>query len=268
MAVTLLSNLIDPEVFAPLVEKKLTDAIKFAPLAIIDNTLVGQPGDTLKFPSYGYIGDGEVVDENGAIPIATLTQSSVYATVHKIGKGVEITDEAALSGLGNPVEEAANQLGLAVAAAYDNEFLTVLEAITSPMVHTEGTAFDGETIIEALELFGEDIDGDKVLLVNPASYTVLRKASGWLGVTEMAAERLLRGVVGEIQGCQVVVSNKLKNKKEAFIVKPGALRFVNKRDMNLEIGRDIIHKTTVLTADKHAVAYLYDASKAIKIVLP
>ena len=264
MAVTLLSNLIDPEVFAPLVEKKLTNAIKFAPLAIIDNTLVGQPGDTLKFPSYGYIGDAQVVAENGAIPIATLTQTSVPAQVHKIGNGVEITDEAALSGLGNPVEEAANQLGLSVAAGYDNEFLTVLAGITGTMVST-ATAFDGNAVADALVKFGEDIDGPKVLLVSPAEYNILRKAQGWLGVTDMAAERIIRGTVGEIQGCQVVVTNKLTSTDTAYIVKPGALRLVQKRDLQLEVGRDIIHKTTVITADKHAVAYLYDASKAIKI---
>lgn len=266
MPTTLLANLINPEVFAPMVEKKLVNDIKFAPLAISDDTLVGRPGDTLKFPSYGYIGDAEVVAENGAIPIKTLTQTSVPVQVKKIGNGVEITDEADLSGLGDPIDEAARQLSLSIASAYDNEFLDVLEDIGAGMTHTAAT-FNGDAVADALEKFGEDIDGAKVLLVAPAQYTVLRKASGWLGVTEMAAERILRGVVGEIQGCQVVVTNKLANKNEAFIVKPGALRFVNKRGIQVEVGRDIVYKKTILTADKHAAAYLYDASKAIKIAL-
>ena len=38
-----------------------------------------------------------------------------------------------------------------------------------------------------------------------------------------------------------------------------------KRETIIETDRDIINKSTVLTADKHYVAYLYDSSKAIKI---
>lgn len=52
MALTMLSNLINPEVLADMVEKKLHDLIRFTPLAEVDNTLVGQPGDTLTLPSY------------------------------------------------------------------------------------------------------------------------------------------------------------------------------------------------------------------------
>ena len=49
---TKLANLIDPEVLANYVDVKLIDNIVFAPLATVDTTLVGAPGDTIKFPSY------------------------------------------------------------------------------------------------------------------------------------------------------------------------------------------------------------------------
>lgn len=52
MAQTLLANLVNPEVLAPMIDKKLTDYMKFAPLATIDTTLVGQPGNTVKLPSF------------------------------------------------------------------------------------------------------------------------------------------------------------------------------------------------------------------------
>lgn len=50
--ITKLSYLINPEVFADYIDKKLINKIVFAPLATVDMTLVGNPGDTLKFPSY------------------------------------------------------------------------------------------------------------------------------------------------------------------------------------------------------------------------
>ena len=49
---TKLANLINPQVLADFVDKKLIDKIVFAPLAEVDTTLVGNPGDTLTFPAY------------------------------------------------------------------------------------------------------------------------------------------------------------------------------------------------------------------------
>lgn len=52
MAVTYLSNLIDPEVMAAMVSARLPKKIKFSPIARIDTTLVGQPGSTITVPKY------------------------------------------------------------------------------------------------------------------------------------------------------------------------------------------------------------------------
>lgn len=47
---TKLANLLDPQVVADLVDKKLIYNIRFAPLAEVDTTLVGVPGSTLTLP--------------------------------------------------------------------------------------------------------------------------------------------------------------------------------------------------------------------------
>ena len=267
---TMLANLIDPQVIADFLDTKYVDLMRFAPLATIDTTLVGRPGSTIQLPAYSYIGDATTVGEGTDIPIAQLTSAMTPVSIHKIGNGVQITDEAVLSGLGDPVGEAISQLALSIASGLDNELLNILTAIASPMVQavtTPGT-LDFDDIADALELFGEDIDGIKVLLVSPKQYTGLRKSPDWLPASDIAADIAIKGVVGEVQGCQVLVSNKLKeasNKENAFIVKPGALRVFAKRDTLVESDRDIVNKSTVLTADKHFAPYLYDASKAIRI---
>ena len=270
---TFLADLVNPQVLADVIQKKLTDLVRFAPLAVIDNTLVGRPGDTLSLPSYQYIGDATVVAEGADIPVAQLQASPVTATVHKIGKAVEITDEAVLSGHGDPIGEALRQLAQSIASGVDNEMLTVLRGITGTMAYQfTGTTPTADDIANALELFGEDMDGDKVILISPKTYTGIRKANGWIPGTELGAEAIIRGTVGMIHGCQIVVSNKLaKNgntdSNDAYIVKPGALRTITKRDVLVETDRDILAKYTVLSADKHYVNYLYDASKAIKLSL-
>lgn len=94
MATTLLANLFNPQVVGDIIDKKLVDLMKFAPLAEIDNTLVGRPGDTLTMPYYSYIGDAAVLSENSSLTVSTLVASTVSVPVVKIAKGVELTDEA------------------------------------------------------------------------------------------------------------------------------------------------------------------------------
>lgn len=270
---TLLANLVNPQVMADMIDKKLVDLMRFAPLATIDTTLVGRPGSTISLPSYQYIGDATTVAEGADIPISQLTASFVPVAIHKIAKGVQISDEAVLSGLGDPLGEATNQLALAIASQVDNELLAILAGITGTMVATVGTAgtLGFDDVADALELFGEDIDeGTKVLLCSPKQYTGFRKSPDWIPASEISADVAIRGVVGMVQGCQVMISNKLKeasSAENAFIVKPDALRVFMKRDTLVETDRDIVNKTTYATADKHFAPYLYDASKAIKITV-
>lgn len=269
---TLLSNLINPRVIADFIEQKLVYNMVFAPLATIDYTLSGRAGDTLQFPTWNYIGDASTLSEASSLSVATLTASMASVTVHKIAQGVELTDEAILSGLGDPVGEGVAQITLALASGIDNEMLTTLGTIGSAMTYqtSASTVAPADTdIIDALELFGEDIDGTKVAIVPPAVYTSMRKtgkdSGNWIPASELSANIAIKGAVGEYQGCQVIVSNKLKTSGNIFIVKPNALRLVMKREAQVETDRDILKFTNVITGSVHFATYLYNASGAIKI---
>ena len=265
MSVTKLANLVNPQVMADIIAKKYVDYMKFAPLATIDTTLEGRPGDTITLPSFNYIGDAATLAEGVELTPDLLTASVVTAQVHKIAKGVEITDEAILSGYGDPIGEAAAQIALSIASQEDNEMLATMASNISLVKTTSGDPNDTD-ITAALELFGEDIDGQKVALVSPAVYTSMRENTRqWVPASELAANIAVKGVVGEYQGCQVMVTNKLKTSKDIYIVKPGALRIFVKRGTLVETDRDILSFSNVITASKHFVTYLYDASKAIKI---
>lgn len=121
MATTVLSNLVNPEVMAQMISATLPKKIKFSAIAKIDTTLSGTPGDTITVPKWGYIGDAEDVAENVAMGTAQLTTTTTKAQVKKAGKAVEITDEAVLSGYGDPMGEAVAQLGMAIAGKVDND---------------------------------------------------------------------------------------------------------------------------------------------------
>jgi len=272
MAQTVLSGLINPQVMGDLVDKKLHDLIRFLPLAEVDETLVATPGSTLYLPYFNYIGDASTLGEGSTLTPASLTASMASVAVHKVAQGVEITDEAALSGYGDPLGQGAMQIATAIANCIDNEMLTALASIGSTM--TQEAAVSGpilpSDVNAALELFGEDIDvGEKVLVCSPALGTSLRNTKAWLPASEIAADRMVRGAIGEAFGCQVIISNKLRKSaaadEVAYIVKPGALRLILKRDTLIETDRNILTFCNVITGSKHEACYLYDVSKAIKL---
>ena len=269
--VTKIANMINPEVMADVVRDKLTDLIKFTPLAKIDTTLQGRAGDTVTLPKFAYIGDAADVAEGEAIPMALLTTSTSKLKVKKAGKGIKITDEAVLSGYGDPVGEGTNQLSLSIAAKVDNDCLAALSGIKANMT-VDVSAKDtigSHVIADGLVKFGEDLEGEKVLLIAPAQLAQIRKDPDYLKPSEMTQKAIMGGVIGEIWGCQICVSNKIKasgSKYTNYIVKPGALAIYLKRGVEVETARDISLKLTEITADEHYAVYLLDESKAIKLV--
>lgn len=264
MANTFLADLINPQVIADFVETKLIDRIVFAPLAVQDNTLVGRAGDTLTFPKWGYIGDAAVVNEGASIGATKLTQSSANVQVQKIAKGVGYTDEAALSGLDGArlAQEATEQIVTAIAAKVDSQLLTEMGNAT--LAYTYDPNENGATnVAKALAQFGEDMEGKKVLVIPATKYADIIKEI--VPNTDNGSNILHSGNVGMILGCEVVVTNRLST--EAYIVKPGALRLVNKRGVMIEYDRDPDTQQSYIYGSKLYAPYLYDASKIIKITL-
>ena len=210
---TKLADLFDPEVVADYIDQKLIDGIRLSPLARIDTTLVGRPGDELTMPYYNYVGDSVAVAEGADIPIAKLTQGTKKVKVAKIGRAIEFTDEAMLSGYDNDIaREAADQVVVATNSKVEADLIAKAASdatLTASIAASATNVADG--IADALTKFGEDIDGEKVLVIPPEFYARLRKSEGWIPNTEIGGEMLVRGVVGMVHGCQVITSNRLKS---------------------------------------------------------
>lgn len=274
MAQTKLTNLVNPQVMADMISAGLDKAIKFSPLAKIDSTLVGQPGNTITVPKYAYIGDAEVVAEGVAMDTVVLSATTTSATVKKAGKGVEITDEAALSGYGDPVGEAEKQLKISIAAKIDND---CYDALNSATAKYDGKAaiIGYEGIVKAVDVFGEEDYTQRVMFIHPKQITQLRLDPEFRDKNKYPLDVVMTGVIGEIAGCQVIPSKKVKltdTYYECPIVKVTnaevdedvpALTIYKKRDVIVESDRDILKKTTVITADEHYTAHLSNDSKVV-----
>lgn len=261
MAVTKLGNLIDPQVLAEYLDVKLMDAIKFAPLCNINTELQGRPGSKLTLPKYGFIGLADVVDEGAEIPMAELSATSVEKEVKKVAKGVTVTDEAILSAYGNPADEVAKQLLMAIAGKVDNDCAAAFREAT---MNVEVAKFDKNAVIDMIAKFGEDMEEDMVLVINAAHLAELRKDEAFVHV--MNGQVIMNGEIGQIFGARVVVSNKVQP-NEAFLVKAGAVEIIMKRNVAVEADRNIVNKTNIFTADEHYVVYLRDESKIVKATI-
>ncbi|MBR5232346.1 MAG: hypothetical protein IKW00_08915 [Clostridia bacterium] len=269
MSTTLTSNLIIPEVVSSLIDSNLGDGITLLPLAEQDDTLVGQPGDTLKFPVFAYIGKAAVVAENGQIIPGQLTASMKSVTVQKYAKAISISDEARLSGYGDPVGEGSRQLAHALDHAVDDDLFQCLNDVGVARKCVTGE-ISADVIADALTLFGEDAEGGKVFLTDAKGLAALRKDPDFVGRGDMGEDLVMHGAKGEVWGCEIVVSNKVREnaqvkEKNYFIVKPGALRLVNKQGALVEIEREPEYMRDNIYASLHCVPYLYDASKVVAL---
>lgn len=274
MTTTVLANLIDPEVMADLIEAQLPKAIKFSAIAPLDTTLVGVPGSTLTVPSYKYIGDADEVAEGAAIEYSKLEQTKRTMTIKKAAKGVEITDEAVLSGLGDPVGEGQRQVRMAIASKIDNDILAT--ALKAPLKLTADINLDLIDKLEATFTDAPDAIEDNnisttgVLFVSYKDAAKLRKLAGqdWTRPTQLGDDILVKGLFGELLGWEIVRSMKLEQ-NQFVAVKPGALKTYLKRDIFAEVGRDMDHKLTKFNADEHyGVAIYNDALLVASTTVP
>ena len=283
---TKLANLVNPEVMAAMVSAKLPKKIKFSPIAKIDRTLVGRPGDTITVPKYAYIGDAEDVAEGVAMGTTVLTASTTQIKVKKAGKAIELTDESVLSGYGDPVGEGTNQLTMAIAAKVDNDCLEAL--YTAPLTSNQSSNVIGyEGIVLANATFGDESDEamNKVMYIHPDQEQTIRLDPNFMDKNKYGLELVMNGAIGKIAGIEIKKSKKVQkddagNWKNPIVIlseadpnedsaadataeESPALTIYMKRDVEIEDDRDILAKTTVISADEHYGVALSNDSKVV-----
>lgn len=267
---TKLENLFVPEVVGPEIETKLANDIKFLPFAKFKYTLQGIAGDTVTRWFWKYIGDAEEFGEGEDISYGQLGQDTKSVTIKKAGRGVMLTDEAVLSGQGDPEGEAVKQIRLAIARKINKDCKACLDAIVADMTVGDGSKTIGaELVQDALIKYGEDIEGPKAVLINSAQVKDIRNDVNFVPASEIKAEMMITGSLGQILGCDIVVSDDVtatEGKYNNYLLKGTPLAIEVKRGIMPERDRDIDKKVTKCNADMHYVTFLEEEQNAVKIV--
>ena len=267
---TKLQNLLDPQVLGAYLDVKLIDKIKLAPIAEVNRELEGRPGSTITFPKWGYIGDAADLAEGAELKYTDIAESTVDIKVKKVAKGVSITDEAVLSGYGNPVEQIGQQLLTAVASKIEADMYDAVDKEKKANKDTVGcfahtynktNGFTKEDIIDMRAKFGEDQEGEMVLFVNPAEFAKLAKDRDFVQIQQGA--QIISGEMGMLYGVRLVVANRVPAGKP-FLMKPGALAIVMKRNVMVESERDMDHFATKFAVSDHYVCYVKYADRIVK----
>lgn len=285
--VTKITDLIVPEVMADMISAKVEEKVIISKIAKVDTTLQGQPGNEVTVPQYKYIGDAEDVAEGVAMGTAKLETGSTSFTIKKAGKGVSITDEAILSGYGDPVGEANRQLATAIANKIDNDVVAVINKEYKASTAEDGVKliYDGSAkvinyagVVDAEDLFDEEVSSDKVIYVHPKQMTQLRKDPDFISADKYDGKVMTSGEVGKIGTCRVVRSKKVKlDSTSAYYLNPivkltndaeteedaPAVTIYLKRDTQVERERKAESGITNIFTNKHYGVALTNSTKVV-----
>lgn len=266
--VTKIADLINPEVLSGMLDGKIASKIRVIPFAKIDSTLVGQPGNTVTVPSYEYIGDAADIAEGVEVESVKLQTSTKTFTIKKAMKSVDITDESILSGYGDPIGQANLQLAKSIASKIDNDAMDALLGATTKVFDGSSAKISYSGVVDAIDLFDEEVNSEKVMFINPHQLTDLRKAADFISADKygLGMNVMVNGEVGRICNTRVVVSAKVVlDATSAFYSCPivklvndaevdedmPALTIYMKRSVGLETDRNVKSKVNTIVADEH-----------------
>ena len=202
-------DVFDPEVVSDMINAKVSNKAVMSGYIKVDSTLNGVPGSTITVPRWGYIGEAEDLAEGQTIDTTKMAFTTAQYGIKKIGKGVMLTDEAQLSGYGNPMGTATNQIAMSISEKLDNDRVAVLYE-SKNVVDASSAAIKYTAIVDGVDAFGEEEESKKVILIHSKQKTQLRKDADFISADKFQAGVMVSGAIGRVAGCDVVVSNKVK----------------------------------------------------------
>jgi len=266
--VTLLEELINPQVMADMVGAELEYKLRATEFFRVDRTLTGRAGDSITIPAWKYIGPAQDLPENTQGEVTEMQTEDISYSIKKAVKNVALTDEAVLSGYGDPVGEATKQLRMSIQDKIDNDAVELLGEIDSTLglVHTATTHLSYDSVVEAVDLLREEEQGAaKYLLINHTTAKNIRLDPQFYDRSALNVPDILgTGIIGAISGCWAVISNKLTDTR-SYILTPECLTVFMKRDINIERERQMLFKRTIIGSDCHFVVAIEDYTKIVAI---
>lgn len=273
MANTTSADMIIPEVYGDMAQAEFVGAVKVAGSAAVksDDTLEGQPGETIHFPKWGALGELDDLTEGTAITPEKLTTKDSTAKIKEAGKGVTITDRSRLVGMGDPEAEARRQFGILAARKVDADLITAAQlkggANGTPYeVTTEVPTFGWAALVEAIAQFGDEWEPSDFagVYINSAQLGQAFADDQFINASKLGADTPVRtGNLGVIGGVPIHVTNRVAAGK-FLVLKNQSLGLLYKQRPLVETERHALARSTdVVTTLHYAVKRLSDKGVAV-----
>lgn len=202
-------DVFDPQVVSDMINAKVQKKAAMKGYVKVDTTLQGVPGSEVTVPRWGYIGEAVDLEEGQPIDSTKMAFTTAKYGIKKIGKGVMLTDEAQMCGYGNPVGTATTQIAMSIDEKLDNDEVEVMYE-SKNIVDASSATIKYSAIVDGVDMFGEEEDSKKVLFIHSKQKTQLRKDSEFIDANKYGPGVMASGAIGNIAGCDVKVSNKVK----------------------------------------------------------
>lgn len=253
-----------PEVWGDMAQAKFLGAVRVltSGAVVYDDTLEGQPGDTIHFPKWGALGELDDLDETVALVPTAMAVTDDTATIKEAGKAVEITDKASLTVLGNAQEEAQRQFGILASRKLDADLIAAAVAPGSRTIApAAGTTIGWSVLVDSIATFGDEWEPSDFagLFIRSEQFADLSKDPQFTDASQFGGESVVRsGQIGSVAGVPVFMTNRLVTNQFALI-KRNVLGALYKRRPLVETDRDILARSTVVTTTMHYAVKRLDA---------
>lgn len=267
------TSVIIPEVWGDMAQAEFLGAVKVltSGAVVYDNTLEGQPGESISFPKWMALTELQDLTEGTPLVPEKMDSSSAQATIKEAGKAVEITDRSKLVGLGDPEAEARRQFGVLSARKLDRDLITAAAADETaqgggnPLRYTTAagkTTFTYlDAIVPAVAQFGDEWDPALFagLFIHSQQFAQVIADPQFIDQAKLGATTpVLSGQLGVLAGVPVAITDRL-TAGQYMMLKRNSLGALYKRRPLVESDRDILARSTVVTTTQHyAVKRLTD----------
>lgn len=293
MAMTTTQDLINPEILAPIIQNKYQDAMMFMPLAAVDRTLEGQPGDTLKQPIWKKIAAAQPVAEGADIPVQKGEQGFTTATVQKFGNGYSFTDEANIERIGDQVSYGTSEIARTIAEFGDKALMKEAQRVTNTLT-IDPTVLGIDSVVAWFN--AQNSNGAYTIILNPKTKIAFDKdILDWTRGSELGANLVVNGAVPGPLGVSFRTTNSMKDgeavvvyssaddikfleelhdaqtndpakAKEIATTNTGqALKWLVKRDVLVESERKPSNQTNYIYGTQIAAPYVQNPSKVLNL---
>lgn len=217
-------------------------------------------GETIHFPLFDDIGDVETMTVGTALTPVRMNSTDNTAVVRQYGKAVDIYDFEQLTASGDPIGAAAAQLGWKFAIQMDRLLLEAADAdCTLEATSASKTILTQDELEAGFDLFMERQNYDEFdgILVPSKLKTSFITMPGFTVNTNTYvspnAGKIANQILGEYRGIKVYMSDmawdSTNDEFKCYLIKHGAIAWAMKRDFMPEMDRNILKKSTTLSAD-------------------